>query len=238
MNLTNSSDRLVGALARSQRHWDARAKAAATATGRANVQPLAFTIALSRETGARVSLVADKLAERLGWPVYNQELVQRIAEDMGLRTSLLESLDERRLNWVGSLLEPFAVASPVTEGAYVHHLTRVLLALASHGECVLVGRGAPHFLPPEWTLRVRLVAPLEDRIRAIQERYGDSRLAALRRIETTDAERNQFVRGNFGQDPTAAANYDLVLNTSRFTPDEAADLIVQALHRMQARRSG
>src|SRR5947209_3142493 len=100
MSLTTSSDRLVGALARSQRHAHARAKAEAMAKGRTNIQPLAFSIALSREAGARVSLVADKLAERLGWPVYDQELVQRIAEDMGLRTSLLESLDEKRTNWV------------------------------------------------------------------------------------------------------------------------------------------
>jgi cytidylate kinase len=234
-----SSERLVDALARSQRHREGEHKAEALARGQlSGPQPLAFTIALTRETGSRVSLVADKLSERLGWPVYDQELLRRVAEDMGLRTSLLESVDEKRFNWVVGLLDPFAVTNRLTEGDYVHHLSRVVLALAANGECILVGRGAAHFLPPAWTLRVRLVAPLEDRIQTIRELHGVTREAAAKRVADTDAERNQFVREHFSKDTTNAANYDLVLNTSRLAPAECADLIAQALHRMQARKAG
>jgi cytidylate kinase len=196
---------------------------------------LALTIAISREKGANGTQVAEKLGERLGWPVYDRELLRRVAEDMGLRTSLLEGVDEKRTNWVMSLLDPFTVRNPVSEGTYLHHLMRLLVALATRGECIIVGRGAAQFLPAQGTLRVRLVAPLDDRVRVIQDRDGISREEAARRVKAADEDRSRFVREHFGKDPTAAAEYDLVLNTSRFSPEECAELIEQALRRCQAR---
>jgi cytidylate kinase len=123
----------------------------------------------------------------------------------------------------------------VSASAYVRHLFETHLSLAAHGECVLVGRGAAQVLPAATTLRVRLVAPVEDRVEAIRQRFGISVDEAARWVATTDAERSRFVRDHCGKDPVDPRLYDLVLNASRLAVNECADLIIEALHELQAR---
>jgi hypothetical protein len=91
--------RLTEAMARAQRHWQARAQEAPPADPAAPAAA-GFTVALTREAGALGTTIAHALGERLGWPVYDHELVERIAREMGLRASLLESVDERRRHWL------------------------------------------------------------------------------------------------------------------------------------------
>ena len=44
-------------------------------------QPPSFTIALSREAGTQAGEIAHELGMKLNWPVFDRELVERIAED-------------------------------------------------------------------------------------------------------------------------------------------------------------
>ncbi len=193
-----------------------------------------FTIALSRETGSGATSVASEVGTRLNWPVYDQELLRRIAQEMHLRAPLLASVDERRRNWLQECIESFPMQAGVSEAGFVHRLVETVGSLASHGACVSVGRGAAHFLPAARTLRVRVVAPLEDRITYISRLLGRSREDAARHIEASDRERALFIRDHFRKDPTDPRNYDLVLNSSRFGVGGCADLIVEALRRLEA----
>jgi cytidylate kinase len=230
---SNSVERVTGALARAQQHWQERRGAAAggqdasTASG--------FTIALSRESGTSGSLVAHELGARLGWPVYHHELLEHIAQEMGLRVNLLHSIDEKRQSWLRESLEAFCSVPSVSESAYVSHLIETILSLGAHGHGVIVGRGAAHILPAQTTLRVRLVAPLEDRITAVSHRLGISRSEAARQIDATDRERNSFIKAHFLKDPTAPQQYDLLLNSWRWSTDEVVDTIVQSLRRLERR---
>jgi cytidylate kinase len=193
-----------------------------------------FTIALSRESGARGTSTAREVGARLGWTVYDHELLERIAQEMKLRTSLLASVDEKRVSWLQECMCAFSSVPSVSRSAYVHHLIETLLSLATHGECVVVGRGAVQILPMETTLRVRLVAPLEWRIAAMGKKLGISKEDAARQVETIDRDRVCFVWDHFRKDPTDPRQYDLVLNSSRFSVGQCADLIVEALRRRQA----
>jgi cytidylate kinase len=175
---------------------------------------------------------------RLGWAVYDHELLERIAQEMGLRAKLLESVDERHVSWLQECLEAFASSSRVSSSAYVKHLIETMLALSTHGGCVIVGRGAAQILPSATTLRVRLVAPLENRIRVMSQELGVSRTEAARRVEEIDRQRKRFIQEHFLHDPTDLQHYDLLLNTARFTVEECAALIVEALHGFQARAEG
>src|SRR5262249_4303050 len=131
----------------------------------------------------------------------------------------------------------FSSAPTASEDVYLHHLWRVLLALAARGRCVFVGRGAAQFLPAERTLRVRLVAPLAERVRSYQERHKVSAERAARQAEETDRERSRFVRQAFHKDPSDVSGYDLILNTARYPAEHCAELIEQALRRAEARVS-
>jgi cytidylate kinase len=166
--------------------------------------------------------------------VYDNELLERIAREMNLRTSLLASVDEKRVSWLQDCVAAFAAVPSVSGSAYVHHLIETLFSLASHGDCVIVGRGAAQILPAETTVRVRLVAPVEWRIAAMSEKLGVSKKDAARQMETIDHDRVCFVWDHFKKDPTDPRQYDLVLNSSRFSVNQCGDLIVEALHRLQA----
>jgi cytidylate kinase len=219
------------------RHWEQKRKAAASRSDEALPSARALTIALSRETGTEATAIGREIGQRLGWPVYDHELVERIAQDMGTHTRLLESVDEKRVSW---LLEAFAALTSVpyaSQSAYVHRLVKTVLALGSYGECVIVGRGAAFILPAETTLRVRLIAPLEDRIRTITNQRGVSKEEALRQIEQTDREHNTFVHDHFSKDPTDSRNYDVLLNAARFGIAGCAALVVTALHSLKTRTS-
>ncbi len=232
MDRKSSSERLAEAMARTRRHWQERAREAAEPSW---MPPCpAFTIALSREAGAGGQEVAREVGAQLNWPIYDRELVELLAREMGVQRSLLESVDERRKGWLQECLEALSTAPTVSEDAYARRLARVLLALAAHGECVIVGRGAAQVLPAVTTLRVRLVAPLEARIAVIGRRLGVGQEEAARWVAATDLERSRFVRDHFRKDPGDPHLYDLVLNAARFSPAECAAFIVEALHRVQA----
>jgi cytidylate kinase len=234
MSLRSVSERSPEVLVRAAQHWEARRRAAAAAGDRSPT-PTAFTIALSREVGARGTSVARVVGERLGWHVYDHELVELIAQEMRLRTSLLESVDERHVSWLEECLENFTSLPSVSESSYVRHLLETVLSLGAHGECVIVGRGTALVLPPATTLRVRLVAPLEDRIAFIRRQRGLSHEEAARYVEQVDRQRTHFTRDHFQKDPADAVNYDLIVNSGRFTVEECADVIIAGLRRLQAR---
>jgi cytidylate kinase len=222
MSLSHLPDRVSEALIRATGHHEL----SGSATGKS--PPL--SIAMSREAGTRGPAVARAVAERLGWPVYDHELLEIVARDLHVRVKLLDNVDERHISWLQECVEAFAAVPAVREGKYVRHLIETMLALAAQGRCVIVGRGSPFVLHGATTLRVRLVAPVEDRIAAVSHDQNLSRHEAAKFIESTDRERAQFVRTHFLRDSTDPRHYDVILNTSQFSTAECADLIATALN--------
>jgi cytidylate kinase len=214
------------ATARAQEHWSKRHQTQAATN--AGSQARKWTIAITREAGTDGTAIAREVASKLGWAVYDRELVEKIARDMGLHASLMDTLDERRRSWLVEFAEGFATGD-LSESRFVRHLVETLLSLGEHGHCVIVGRGAAQVLPAEKTLRVRLVGKLEDRIKDAQHKLGLTREAAERWVKDTDKERTQFVKSHFSKDPRDVEQCDLILNTSRWSIAECAELIVQAV---------
>lgn len=190
-----------------------------------------FSIAISREAGTRGPAVARAVAERLGWQVYDHELLELLARDLNVRVKLLEDVDERHITWLQECVEAFAAVPAVREAKYVHHLIEIMLSLAARGRSVIVGRGSPFVLPCATTLRVRLIAPLEERIEVVCRERNLSRAEAARFVQVTDRERARFVMLHFQRDLSDALHYDLALNTAQFPIDQCASLIVDALQR-------
>jgi cytidylate kinase len=122
----------------------------------------------------------------------------------------------------------------VSESAFVRHLVQTVTALGLHGECVIVGRGAAFILPPETTLRVRLVAPIKCRVERLSKTLGISVEEAASRVRVIDRERVDFVRDHFHKDAADPRLYDLVLNSSRLTPAAQVNLVLDALGELQS----
>lgn len=189
-----------------------------------------LTIALSREAGTPAGEVAREVGERLGWPVYDREVPARIAAELGVPVAAIEAIDERRQSWLLECIESFGSRCELSESRYFRHLICVVRALGKQGRCLIVGHGAAFILPPQSTLRVRLVGEREDRIAALCRRLHVDHRTAGRRLDEIHHERNRFLRSHFHVDPTKPRNYDLVLNCSQWSPSDCADFILRALH--------
>ena len=241
-SLSTHSDRSLSQLVeRACQRWEMQRQASAHRRDLPPRTSHAFTIALSREVGTLGTSIAQDVGRRLGWQVYDHELVEQIAQEMDVRATLLESVDERQQSWLEESIETF-LSMPdksewepfVSESSFVRHLVETVLALGIHGECVIVGRGAAFILPAKTTLRVRLVAPVKDRVSKLSQTLGLSAKEAARRVRIIDRERVDFVRDHFHTDPRDPRHYDLVLNAGRLTAAAQAELIINALHSLQA----
>jgi hypothetical protein len=193
-----------------------------------------ITIALSREAGSRGAEIARAVGAHLNWPVYDHELLDRIAEEKRLSKRLLEHLDEHYVGWLEEAVRSFCTPEGSREGSYLRGLLGLLASLGRAGHCIIVGRGAAQVLPPETIMSVRVVAPRRDRIAAVEKRAGLSAAEAERWVDTHDRERLRFVKEHFHVDAADPVTYDLVLNSRRMSTDECAALIVQAARALEA----
>ncbi len=193
-----------------------------------------FTVAISRETGSPGMEVAREIGLQLSWPVYDREIIDLIAQESGLRTELLESIDEQDRSWLIEAIASFKRRDQVSSAGFVHHLVHVLNALAAHGRCVIVGRGATACLPRATTFRVRVLADLGERVHRIAVEQRLSEDEALHFVQRLDRERGKFVSAHFHRDILDAHNFDVVVNASRLTAVACAELAVHGLRAMQA----
>jgi cytidylate kinase len=194
-----------------------------------------FTITISREAGALGNSVAVEVGRRLGWPVYDRNIIEKIGEEMRRPPSRLADIDERPTGWLEEMLASLSSKPCISTDVYLKYLLVAVRGLGAQGRCVIVGRGANFILPAETTLRVRLVARPEDRLRVMAARLGLPEKEAAARMNKTELERSNFIAHAFGRQAADAHHYDLVLNMSRFTVPEAADIIVDTLRRFESR---
>ncbi len=172
-------------------------------------------VAISRQTGAGGSEVARLVGQQLGWPVWDKNLLERVAERYRLDRTMLELVDETESSWVYDVLGTWMDCRIISHEKYVSYLMRVILAVSRHQPCVLVGRGAQFLLPRDRGLAVRLVAPLEVRVQRVMQQRELSASEARRYVEETDRGRAEFVKRFFHHDIDDPTLYDLVINTAR-----------------------
>ena len=185
-------------------------------------------VTIEREFGARGEALGRILAERTGFTLWDGELVHAIAEESGADETVLRSLDERRRSAIEESIEGALLGGQHMTSEYLRRLMMLIRALAAHGESIVVGRGAQYILASEAALKVRVVCPLEERVRGYAERQGIDDARARAQVERSDAERGRFVRQFFSRDAETPSDYDLVVNTGTFALPKAAGLVLDA----------
>lgn len=185
-------------------------------------------VAISRTVGSGGREVSTLLGERLGWPVFDREILQSMAGDNQVRTRLYEHLDERDVSWLEETAR-WLIRGELPKGDYFYRLTETVLALARQGRAIFLGRGADLILPRERGLRVRITASAERRAAELARRHGMSEALARAEVERIDRERTDFRRYHFGKSANDTTYFDLVLNLDRFTPEQGVELIAAAL---------
>jgi cytidylate kinase len=234
-----SSDRVVESLAHLNRYLDTKAshdREGQAPLKKEGARPI--TIAVSRQAGSRGAEIARAVGARLGWHVYDHELLDRIGEERGLSRRLLERLDERYISWLEDAAHAFCGDDTSRDSAYLRGLLGLLASLGKVGHCVIVGRGAAQVLPPETTLSVRVVAPRAIRVAEVRHRKGLSAVEAERWVDHTDRERTLFVKSHFHIDADDPLHYDLVLNSRRLSAEACAAVIVESARALEEHLAG
>src|SRR4051794_16028691 len=92
MSLLVETQRLSKNLEQMWRHWEFQKKNSDT--------PTDITITIGRQAGTNADELARDLGAQLNWPVYDRELLELVAQDMGAKEEALEGMDDRRSSWI------------------------------------------------------------------------------------------------------------------------------------------
>lgn len=183
-------------------------------------------ITISRAYGARGAKIAALLEHRLGFKVWDKELLNVISERLGSSVEFLESLDEHAQNLVEDTIFGF-LNQKSTNLNYLLYLARAVQAIEKFGSAVIVGRGANHIVQNSQALNVRIVAPALHRINWLSQSRQISKEEARTLVINTDEDRAEFIRVSFNKNINDASNFDVTLNSASLSLEEITDIIVQ-----------
>jgi cytidylate kinase len=201
-------------------------------------------ITISRMYGSGGSDVAARVAQRLGWSLFDNDFVDAVAERLGIPVSEVQAREERTPSLVERLASALAVASPEilpppteqlppSEERMVEVTRRIIEEAMARGHAVLVGRGAQSVLAMRaGVLHVFCYAPREALVRRVAARRGVSMAEAEKNVDEVNKQREQYVRTTFKRSWKSPENYHVCVNTDWLGIDGAADLIVDVAKRM------
>lgn len=184
-------------------------------------------ITISREKGSAGRPIAYLLAKKLGdpWQVYHREIIEELAKETELEQDLIDEVDEGRVPLIKQLVNNLLGQKQLSLNAYYKHLLHILATIGARGHAIIVGRGA-NFLFPH-ALKVRIIAERKTRIDWIMKYEKISYREAVKRIDDSDSQRDEFVQTLFQHSQRKAHHYDIVIRTGPdIDVEEATDLIV------------
>jgi cytidylate kinase len=182
-------------------------------------------ITIEREYGCGGGAIAKKIAERLGWKLWDQLLTREIAHLANCEQNEVANREERvdplyyrlfksilRGSFEGSLNLP---RLQLLDADSILRITeQVVQRAALQGNCVVVGRGAQHFLRDKAdALRVFLYAPREAKVRRLRSEGMDA-TEAEELVDSVDEERAAFIEKYFHMKWPNRSLYHAMLNTA------------------------
>jgi len=193
------------------------------------------SITISREFGCEGYPLAHKLAEYLNkprseWHIFNRDIFDEITESSHYSEKLLEEMRLERRNQLQQYLEQLFSHTP-TELVRFKKLAQNIRAVTQTGNAIVVGSGGAilgHDDPHQF--HIRLVASLDFKMARLRPLVPDMSITeVIETIETTNRNRVEFIREFTSKDITEPFYYDLILNNDRFTVDQMAQVVIQAM---------
>jgi cytidylate kinase len=200
-------------------------------------------LTFEREYGSGAAAIAQKVAARLGWKLWDQRLTDEICRQMECDRQHVERHEERRDplhyrlfkaflrgSFEGSLNEP---RLRIADAESIRQMTEQLVrAAAAEGNAVIVGRGSAYYLRESLdAVHVFIYAPLEEKVRRLQLE-GRSQAEAAELAESVDRERSAFIKQHFGIEWPVRHFFHLMIN-STIGEEAAVRTIVDVLAAVQ-----
>lgn len=193
-------------------------------------RPVVITIARQYYSGGHT--VGEMLAEKLGWKLYDKEILSEVARTSGLSEEAVRKLDERAPGWLQDIYLNSNEYIGEQQGRHdqvFRQEVRIILNAARTGSCIIVGRLANFILEntPN-VISVFIHADESSRIQRMMREQGVSAAQALQEIRRMDANRRRFCQRRTGRDWSQADNYSLSFDSSMFTEEQMVDMILAA----------
>jgi len=178
-------------------------------------------ITISREMGTGAYAISQELAKRLKYTLIDRVKIEELAPAYGLTTEILERIDEKPPS--------YRTAEDRLQAAYLATMEVILLDCAKKGNVVLYGRGGQDLVKGlKNVLKVRFIAPFEDRVEMYAEREWIDPDLARELIRKSDLQLGGFIHFYFNRNWNDSMAYDLIFNTTRLSQSAMVDAIVAA----------
>lgn len=204
-----------------------------------------YIICIGRSYGAGGRSVGKFVAEKLGIAFYDKLIMKETAEKSGLSRKYLDSVDETSaMTKRGSVYSNNSNIYTADQYTSVEDIAykaqkEVLEKIASAGPCVIVGRCADQILRDNHKVfSVFISDSMDKRIKRVSERDGISMEEAKKKAVRVDKERSQYYDSIGSQKWGVAEGYDLTLNLSSMTLENAAEIVVSVLRLKEDYRAG
>ena len=201
-------------------------------------------ITISREFGSGGRLIGRKLADKLGVPYYDKELLDRIAEESGFSKEMIEGAEKKAKNsFLYSLASAIGTGEAGPETLSLNE--RFFLAqfetirkIADEGSCVIVGRCADYILRgiPQ-AVNVFIYAEEEDKIKRAVEENGVQENEVRKVMRDTDKARANYYAYHTGRRWGDYLNYNLCIDSGYLSIDDIVDLIIEYSEKMIERET-
>lgn len=198
-------------------------------------------ITISRQFGSGGRTVGHMVAEALGIPFYDKDLVDHIAMESGFSPKFIEEHGEHA---PGKSLFSYAFAHHGIPGSVTGLSTAdflwniqcsVILQLAEKGPCVIVGRNADYILKDRKDcFHAFIHADKDFRAERIVKLYGESEKSPESRLQEKDKRRSVNYQHYTGRIWGQSENYDICLSTSTIGIEESAKIIVDLVNASKA----
>jgi CMP/dCMP kinase len=198
-----------------------------------------FSISISRQLGAGGSFVGQQLASRLNIFFADRDIVRYAANRLSTFEENLESREERLLSFWHSLLKTLpqkdvltvpAVASALeyTDQELFDTEAEIIKKIVHEKSAVILGRCGHYILRDEPNhISVFLHANQEFRINRVMKLYNLQHDEATKIVEKSDKERAAYCKMFTHKEWMNATNYDLSIDTSKFSLEQSVELILQ-----------
>lgn len=191
-------------------------------------------ITISRQFGSGGRTVGRMLAERLGVPFYDKELVKQVADETGFDASFIEENGEFSPS---KSIFSFAMSQGIpcmqnglSMSDFIFCIQRQVILKLAEQPCVIVGRGADYILRErDDCFNVFIHADMQSRAERIVRLYGESEKKPEQRLADKDKKRKIYYKHYTDREWGDAKNYDMCLNSGKIGIEKCVELILDAI---------
>lgn len=183
-------------------------------------------VTISREFGSGGRTIGKAVAEKLGIPCYDAELIEKLSKESGFAEDYVKQTSECMPGGYLESLFANRTLGPTNEDILWDSQNKVILEIAAKGPCVIVGRCADSILRDKADcLKVFIHADIEFRAERIVKVYGERDQSPERRLREKDKRRAAYCRFYTNMKWGDAHNYHIALDSDALGIERCAEII-------------